>query len=175
MLPLLLRLLLDLEDVMLEGRVATLLDLAPLALLMPSEEEVADLSSSLLLEVWPPAAACEADASVEPRARVSSAPTDDDLADLVVEVDEDSVATLSDLPLRLEGGDLSMAALDKAASAPRREGDLSSLDEIEVEDEEEEEMSALPLTDGAVVADPDEGRVATLLDLELARDGVDLI
>ena len=51
------------------------------------------------------------------------------------------------------------------------------MDEVDdEEDEEEEEISpAPPLTDGAVVADPDEGKVATLLDLELARDGVDLI
>ena len=35
--------------------------------------------------------------------------------------------------------------------------------------------SALLLTDDTVVVDPDEGRVATLLDLEeLARDGVGL-
>ena len=75
---------------------------------------------------------------MEPRARVSSAPTDDDdLADLVVGVDEDSVATLW-------------------------EGELL------------EASSVLLLTDDAVAAESDEGRVATLVDLEeLARDGVD--
>ena len=79
-----------------EGKVATLLDLE---LVMTLTEE-ADLSSSLLRTYWGEAA-CEADASVE--LPISSALTDDDE---LVDVDEDSVATLLDLPSRREEGDL---------------------------------------------------------------------
>ena len=89
-----------------EGKVATLLDLELLTL---TEAEETELLASLLRTYWGKVAACEADASV-----VSSALTDDndDLADLVVDVDEDSVATFWDLPLRRERVVL-------AASAPR--------------------------------------------------------
>ena len=100
-----------------DGKVATLLDLE---LLTRTEAEEADSSSSLPRTYWGKAAACEADASVEPR--ILSALTDDDdnddLANLVVDVDEDSVATFWDLPLRREG-DVLAPTLAKVASAPR--------------------------------------------------------
>lgn len=107
-----------LSDVVAEpekGKAATLLDLELLTL---TEAEVADLSPSLPWTYWGKAAACEADASAEPR--VSSALTDDndDLVDLVTEVDEDSVATFSDVPLRREE-DVLAPTLAKAAFAPR--------------------------------------------------------
>ena len=62
--------------------------LPPLLLMTLAEAEGADLSSSLLRTYWGEAA-CEADASVE--LPISSALTDDDE---LVDVDEDSVATL---------------------------------------------------------------------------------
>ena len=91
---------------------------------------------------------------MEPRvSSVSSALNNDndDLADLATEIDKDSPATLLDLPLRLE----------EVVFAPTLAKAAASLDE-----EKEEASSALLLwAESDVVAEPEDSKVAALLDL----------